>query len=102
MADGNIDCTVVVGSCDKYADLLGPFIALFRKFWPDCPFEVVLVTEHDPHIEGFDRTIACGGGMNWGGGGFGGGGGGMFGGGNISVVDFLVKRFEIIRSALKF
>ena len=46
-----------------------------------------------------------GGGMNWGGGGgFGGfgGGGGMFGGGNISVVDFLVKRFEIIRSALRF
>ena len=53
-----------------------------------------------------------GGGMNWGGGGgFGGGGmnwggfgggGGMFGGGNISVVDFLVKRFEIIRQALRF
>lgn len=61
----NTDCTVVVGSCDKYADLLGPFITLFRKFWPDCPFEVVLVTETDPHIDGFDRTIACGGGMNW-------------------------------------
>ena len=61
----NSACTVVVGSCDKYADLLGPFITLFRKFWPDCPFEVVLVTESDPHIEGFDRVIACGGGMNW-------------------------------------
>lgn len=61
----NTDCTVVVGSCDKYADLLGPFITLFRKYWPDCPFEVVLVTESDPHVEGFDRTIACGGGMNW-------------------------------------
>ena len=65
MTGKNTDCTVVVGSCDRYADLLGPFIALFRKFWPDCPFEVVLVTESDPHIEGFDRTIACGGGMNW-------------------------------------
>ena len=52
-----------------------------------------------------------GGGMNWGGGnggGFGGGwgggfgGGGMFGGGNISVVDFLIERFAIIRQALKF
>lgn len=61
----NSDCTVVVGSCDKYADLLGPFITLFRKFWPDCPFEVVLVTESDPHVDGFDRVIACGGGMNW-------------------------------------
>lgn len=39
-----------------------------------------------------------------GGGGFGGfggfGGGGMFGGGQTSVVDFLIKRFEIIRAAL--
>ena len=61
----NADCTVVVCSCDKYADLLGPFIVLFRKYWPDCPFETVLVTETDPQIEGFDRTIACGGGMNW-------------------------------------
>ena len=61
----NKDCTVVVGSCDKYADLLDPFITLFRKYWPDCPFEVVLVTETDPHVVGFDRTIAYGGGMNW-------------------------------------
>ena len=65
MIDKSKDCTVVVGSCDKYADLLGPFITLFRKFWPDCPFEVVLVTESDPHVEGFDRTITCGSGMNW-------------------------------------
>ena len=34
--------------------------------------------------------------MDWGG--F--GGGGMFGGGQTSVVDFMIKRFEIIRSAL--
>ena len=61
----NTECTVVVGSCDRYADLLGPFILLLRRFWPDCPFEVVLVTESDPHVDGFDRTIACGGGLNW-------------------------------------
>ena len=28
-------------------------------------------------------------------------GGGMFGGGQTSVVDFLIKRFEIILEALK-
>lgn len=49
-----------------------------------------------------------GGGFNWngggGGGGFnwnGGGGGGMFGSNSVSVIDFLLKRFEIIRSTLK-
>ncbi|MBR4626440.1 MAG: carbohydrate-binding domain-containing protein [Ruminococcus sp.] len=31
----------------------------------------------------------------------GGGGGGFFGGGNISVVDFLIKRFEVISSSIQ-
>lgn len=62
----NPDCTVVVCSCDKYADLHSPFIALFRKFWPDCPFETVLVTETALTDKlCFDRVIACGDGMNW-------------------------------------
>lgn len=62
----SLDCTVVVASCDKYADLLEPFSVLWRKFWPDCPFETVLVTETKP--EGalcFDRVVACGRGGNW-------------------------------------
>ena len=37
------------------------------------------------------------GGGGWG---FGGGGGGMFGGGNISVVDFLIRRNEVVRGAI--
>lgn len=62
----NTDCTILVCSCDKYVDLLGPFAFLFRKFWPDCPFETVLVTETalvDKLC--FDRVIACGPDMNW-------------------------------------
>lgn len=62
------NCTVLVASCDKYADLLGPFSALWRKFWPDCPFEVVLVTETGPADAGglcFDRVVACGAGGSW-------------------------------------
>ena len=62
----NSDCTVLVASCDKYADLLGPFSTLWRKFWPDCPFETVLVTETVPSENlAFDRIIACGKGRNW-------------------------------------
>ncbi len=58
-------CTVLVCSCDKYADLLPPFAELWGRFWPDCPFETVLVTETDPHVAGFTKVIACGGGTNW-------------------------------------
>lgn len=65
-AKTNSGCTVLVASCDKYADLLDPFSALWRKFWPDCPFETVLVTETTP-AEGlaFDQVVACGKGGNW-------------------------------------
>ena len=61
------DCTVLVASCDKYADLLNPFSVLWRKYWADCPFETVLVTETSPCIEKgvFDRIIACGKGGDW-------------------------------------
>ena len=64
----NHDLTVLVASCDKYADLLAPFSALWRKFWPDCPFKTVLVTETLPPDDGrlcFDHIIACGEGGNW-------------------------------------
>lgn len=62
----NPDCTVLVCSCDKYADLLGPFLTLFRKYWPDCPFELALVTESAPQGDlAFDRVIACGPGGSW-------------------------------------
>ena len=68
----NKDLSVIVTSCDAYHDVETPFITLFRKHWPDCPFELVLVTETGLPIEGaaesvtgFDRVIATGKGKNW-------------------------------------
>ncbi len=62
----NGDCTVLVCSCDMYADLLPPFAALWRKFWPDCPFEVVLVTETAPADPlCFDRVLTNPVGETW-------------------------------------
>jgi hypothetical protein len=60
----NNQCTVLVTSCDAYRDVERPYIELFRKYWPDCPFEVVLLTETE-HTKGFDRVIATGRGMTW-------------------------------------
>ena len=63
----NGDCTVLVCSCDKYADLLSPFSLLWHKFWPDCPFPVAIVSETSPREGGlcFDRVIPTGPGLNW-------------------------------------
>jgi len=62
------DCTILVTSCDAYRDVERPFIRLWRKFWPDCPFETVLLTETarpDGEEAAFDRTIATGRGKSW-------------------------------------
>ena len=37
---------ILVASCDKYADLWPLFFELFRKFWPDCPYRVYLLSNH--------------------------------------------------------
>ena len=58
------DCTVLVTSCDGYHDVEGPFIALWRRFWPDCPFETVLLSETES-CAGFDRVILTGKGRCW-------------------------------------
>lgn len=36
---------IAVISCSKYADCWPAFFGLFRKFWPDCPYPVTLVTD---------------------------------------------------------
>ena len=54
----NKDCTVLVCSCDKYEDVLRPFSTLWRKYWADSPFEMVLVTESMPDDKlCFDRVV---------------------------------------------
>ena len=60
----NNDCTVLVTSCDAYRDVEAPFLKLFRKYWPDCPFKLVVVSETGAE-EGFDRTIFTGKGKTW-------------------------------------
>lgn len=54
--------TVLVVSCDKYADLWNPMSDFLLKFWPDCPYEIALATESgDASPETvYKRTIHCG------------------------------------------
>lgn len=58
------ECTVLVTSCDAYHDIEAPFLAMWRKYWPDCPFRLVLLTETLP-TPGFDETICTGRGKKW-------------------------------------
>ncbi len=37
--------SILVNTCDSYADCWGPFFTLFRRYWPDCPAPILLNTE---------------------------------------------------------
>lgn len=39
---------VVIPTCDKYAHTVPPHVHLLRKLWPDCPYEIVVVTTEKP------------------------------------------------------
>ena len=55
--------SIVVASCDKFMDTWQPFIICFRKYFPDCPYPVVLVTENSgkgEKVRGYDKVIECG------------------------------------------
>ena len=46
-SDKNLNqlCTFVISSCDAYKDLWTPYFNLKTRFWPDCPFRTVLISE---------------------------------------------------------
>ena len=46
---------IITFACDLYADIGPAYQYLFRKLWPDCPYEMVYVTNSKPL--GVDGTI---------------------------------------------
>lgn len=51
------DIVMVVPSCDKYKELWKPFFVLLKKYWPDCPFKIYLISENPnyPGVEGIAK-----------------------------------------------
>lgn len=39
------EVAIIVYSCERNADMWEVFSALYRKYWQNCPFEVILVTD---------------------------------------------------------
>jgi hypothetical protein len=38
-------CSVVISSFSAYRDVWEPFFKLFFKYWPDCPYDIYLITD---------------------------------------------------------
>lgn len=59
-------CTIIVMSCDAYSDVWGPFAQCWTKFWPNCPFEIYLISEKKEFIHPMIKNMLTGERMNWG------------------------------------
>jgi hypothetical protein len=57
--------SLVVLSCDAYADIWPTFFALLSRNWPDCPFHVYLGTNHLTCAEPSVETIQTGDDQGW-------------------------------------
>lgn len=42
----NIDCSIIISSCDAFEDAWGPFFVLWSKYWPDCPYPTYLISNY--------------------------------------------------------
>jgi hypothetical protein len=65
MNNSDHDCTLLVSSCDRYADLWEPYFSLLRMHWPDCPFPVALITESKRPDIASVRPLCLGAGLDW-------------------------------------
>ena len=58
--------SVVVSSCDAYADLWPSFFHLLFKFWPEIPKPVYLISNHKHFTDPRVQTVALGHDRHWG------------------------------------
>ena len=51
------DLTIVVNTCDDYSDVLEVFFHAFQKWWPDCPYPIVINTESQQYTPLFPARV---------------------------------------------
>lgn len=56
---------ILVCSCDKYEDVWNPMFEMFYKFWPDCPYDVYLLTNNKTYNHDRVKTITTGDDVSW-------------------------------------
>ncbi len=52
--------SILVVSCDRYADLWEPFFRCFFKYWPNCPYPVYLGTNYRKFDDGRVASLDIG------------------------------------------
>ena len=58
-------CSVIVSSFSSYSDVWVPFFTLFFKYWPDCPYDIYLITDKVTYPDKRVKTILLEKDMGW-------------------------------------
>ena len=54
----NLNICILYMSCDNFSDLWKPYFKLLRRFWPDCPYKIYLLSNHkDEKIKYFNKLL---------------------------------------------
>lgn len=54
----NRKCSILITSCYAYRDVLKIFEVLFKKYWKDCPFEIILSIDRKIETDfPYDRVV---------------------------------------------
>lgn len=59
------NCAVLIVSCDKYKDLWGPCITLFRRFWSNCPYPIYVLSNTEAAEFPNVSSIVTGSDISW-------------------------------------
>ena len=49
--------TIVINTCDDYSDVLDIFFKALEKWWPDCPYPIVINTESNQSSLSYPATV---------------------------------------------
>ena len=58
-------CSILVSSLDMYEDVWKAFFTLFFRYWPDCPYQVYLMTNTKEYQDARVTSIKVGGDKIW-------------------------------------
>lgn len=65
MITNSSDLSILVLSCDDYADLWDDFFSFKERYWPDCPYPTYLVTDTLDYTRDGVRVLKAGPGVKW-------------------------------------
>jgi len=57
--------SILISSCDKFSDCWDPYIHGIKKYWPDCPYDIYIITNYLDIKDDFVRTINVGEDSGW-------------------------------------